>query len=171
MRQNRWGGENHERTARKPGDKAPGEKPEKRDREGTRKKGRRGQAHHQLQCQRDRNSRCKRSAKHRAREITREIGRAEIGGDRWFEPMPGDDRGQQRRIGKPRQADADEAGAKGRKGRAPRIYAHRVHAVRFVPIHLLVHFRLPRLSELIDGRKLRCVDLSFKMNIYDICYL
>ena len=111
--------EHHQRAPRDARDETPDEKPGEADRIGAGEEGRCREQHHRPQHDDEGHARRKRAPRQRAKKISSQICSAEIGGGRRLEPVGANDGRQERRIGEPRETDADKARAKGRKNRPP----------------------------------------------------
>ena len=119
MRQHRCRHQHHDRATGNARQQAPSEKPAHRQRKGTGEKRQGHRQHHQAQCSVVGGASSQRVTDQRADQIAHQIGGAEKYHVTGAEPVGLDQRGNQRRVGKTRQTDADQAGAKAGEDRHP----------------------------------------------------
>ncbi|MNV57786.1 hypothetical protein D3C71_1501340 [compost metagenome] len=111
--------QHHDRATGNAGQQAPAEKPAHRQRKGTSEKRQGHRQHHQAQ------GGCVGRAPRQwmtdqcANQVTHQVGGAEVHHVARGKPVGLDQRGNQRRVGKTRQANTDQTGAQAGKDRQP----------------------------------------------------
>lgn len=108
VRQNDGGRQHHDDSAGEARQKSPGEKPGERHRGGTREEGEGGKQHHRPQRADGADASGQGACGERAGEVTGEVGSAEINDVGCAEPLCGDQRRDQRRVGKAGEAKPDQ---------------------------------------------------------------